>query len=133
MNVKIGLRKWPKRAILAVFWTFLKGPLREFAQTALKCSFSRARFTGAIGSDVQFKRGLARNKTRSALALHQQGCGFEPRLDLHSPSGWWSDAHCNPNQDGRPSVYTRIVRQWGGAYCKYSLTAHMSPPVLARK
>ena len=42
--------------------------MREFAQIALKCSFSRARFTGAIGLDAQFWRGLARNKTRSANA-----------------------------------------------------------------
>ena len=68
LNVKIGQWKWPKRAILAVFMTFLKRPMREFAQIALKCSFSRARFTGAIGLDAQFRRGLARNKTRSADA-----------------------------------------------------------------
>ena len=65
LNVKIGLRKWPKRAILAVFWTFFKGPMREFAQTLLKCSFSHARFTGMIGSDVLFFRGLAQKETRS--------------------------------------------------------------------
>ena len=40
--------------------------MREFAQTALKCSFSRARFTGVIGSDVSFFRGLAQKETRSA-------------------------------------------------------------------
>ena len=66
LNVKIGPQKWPKRAILAVFWTFLKGPSVEFAQTALKCSFSHACFNGAIGSNDTFRRGLARIKMRSA-------------------------------------------------------------------
>ena len=55
-----------KKAILAVFWTFLKGPSVEFAQNALKCTFFHARFTGLIGSDASFCRGLARRKTCSA-------------------------------------------------------------------
>ena len=69
LNVINGLRKWPKKAILAVFWTFLKGPSVEFAHNALKCMFSCARFTDAIRSDVSFRRGLARRKTRGAWAL----------------------------------------------------------------
>ena len=58
------------------FWQFfglyLKGPLREFAQTALKCSFSRARFNGAIGLNDTFRRGLARKKNAQCerLFLH---------------------------------------------------------------
>ena len=67
-----------------------------------------------------------------ALALHQQGRGFEPRLDLFVSAGGVMPTVI-PIMEWEAAVYTRIVRQWGGAYCKYSLTAHMSPPVLARK
>ena len=80
LNVKVGARRWPKRAILAVFWTFLKGPMREFAQTALKCSFFRARFTAAIGSDAQFKRSLARKKC--AVRMDYGGFGSEKGLNI---------------------------------------------------
>ena len=70
---RLKCHKWSaevaKKAILAVFWTFLKGPSVEFAQNALKCAFSRARFTGAIRSDVSFCRGLARRKTRGVDVL----------------------------------------------------------------
>ena len=109
LNVQIGLQKWPKRAILAVFWTFFKGPMREFAQTALKCSFSCARFTGAIGLDVSFFRGLAQKETRSAAAIC---CKFQELVwgptmgDLASVDNALPD----PRRRGRASVTATTIK-----------------------
>ena len=58
-----------KKGFFAVFWTFLEKPKLDHLQNALKCMFSHARFTGAIGLDASFRRGLARRKTRSVGGL----------------------------------------------------------------
>ena len=60
-----------------------------------------------------------------ALALCQQGHGFEPRLDLFVSAGGVMPTVI-PIKEWEAAVYTRILRQWGETYCKYSLTAYMS-------
>ena len=65
-----------------------------------------------------------------AVRLEHSPCvskvvGFEPRLDLFISAGGVMPTVI-PIMEREAAVYTRIVRQWGGAYYKYSLTAHMS-------
>ena len=69
--------------------------------------------------------GIEDGRSVRALALRQQGRGFEPRLDLFISAGGVMPTVI-PIKEWEAAVYTRIVRQWGGAYYKYSLTAHMS-------
>ena len=61
--------KWQKHPILARFWQFLKKPMRDLYENVVKCSFWRARFTGAIRFDVQFRRDLSRKKSRGASTI----------------------------------------------------------------
>ena len=68
---------------------------------------------------------IADSRLVRALALCQQGRGFEPRLDLFVSAGGVMPTVI-PIKEREAAVYTRVVRQWGGAYCKYGLTAHMS-------
>ena len=65
-------RKWPKHPILARFWQFLKRPMRDLYENAVKCSFRRARFTGAIRLDVQFGWDLSPKRARGADATDDE-------------------------------------------------------------
>ena len=59
---------------------------------------------------------IADGRSVRALALYQQGRGYEPQLDLFVSAGGVMPTVI-PIKKWEAAVYTRIVRQWGGAYC----------------